>query len=135
MARGVVGGVDVDVDGEDPALPQLAIGDGEELATSVEENCEDVADVDTIVTLKLETVDDTAEVEKVEGMAGVGEAFDRLELGNETAGVELATSELNTTEDEAAIDDGDGVGDFDDDDLTEVANVGETFELGSCPLH
>jgi hypothetical protein len=135
MARGVVGGVDVDVDGEDLALPQLAIGDGEELATSVEENCEDVADVDTIVTLKLETVDDTAEVEKVEGMAGVGEAFDRLELGNKTAGVKLATSELNTTEDEAAIDDGDGVGDFDDDDLTEVANVGETFELGSCLLH
>jgi hypothetical protein len=109
----------MDVEGMDGALPQLTIGDGEELATSVEENCEDEAGVNTIEVLKLETVDDAAELEKVEGMLGVGEALDELELADETAGVELATIELDPAED----------------DLTEVANVDETFELASCPLH
>jgi hypothetical protein len=75
--KGNVGGIDVK--GMDGALPQLTTGDAEELATSSEDDCEDVAGVNTIGVLKLETVDDAVTlVLKVDGMSAIVEVIEEV---------------------------------------------------------
>jgi hypothetical protein len=67
--KGNVGGIDVK--GMDGALPQLTTGDAEELATSSEDDCEDVAGVNTIGVLKVDGM--SAIVEVIEEVSKLSE--------------------------------------------------------------